>query len=169
MIYLIKSNKYIKVGYSKNLQSFKQRLEDYNTHNPCYEVLDIADSGTLEDEKQLHVLLSKYHYKLEWFKYNKSVLKLWNDYTCNLKNKEEDKKKIIFDKSDIKNKVISEFGRSGIISGNDLKEKLKIIHKSFGKGNYITLKDFEKYGYSYTHELRMINGKNKKMIIYQLD
>ena len=35
MIYLIKSNNYLKIGYTSNIQS---RTKAYNTHNPNYEV-----------------------------------------------------------------------------------------------------------------------------------
>lgn len=40
MIYLIKSGKYLKIGFTDNI---KQRLTQYKTNNPEYQVLGIKE------------------------------------------------------------------------------------------------------------------------------
>ena len=79
MLYLVKSNSAIKIGSTNNL---KIRMKDYKTHNPDFELLDIADGTDLE-EKILHSKLKEYKYKnsREWFVDCKEVRKVWNDYT----------------------------------------------------------------------------------------
>ncbi len=52
MLYLIKSNNYLKIGFCKNLEN---RLKQYNTHNPDYTVIAVRD-GTASDEYFLHKL-----------------------------------------------------------------------------------------------------------------
>ena len=63
MIYLIKSNEYLKIGYTNNLDS---RTKAYNTHNPDYEIIG-TKPGTKTDETRLHKLCRNYHYDKEWF------------------------------------------------------------------------------------------------------
>lgn len=79
MLYLIKSNSALKIGFSDNL---KIRMIEYKVHNPDFELLDIAD-GTKEDEKYLQLRLVKYRYKNlnEWFVDCAEVRNLWNSYT----------------------------------------------------------------------------------------
>lgn len=76
MLYLIKSNDYLKIGYTDNL---KQRIKSYKTTNPSFEVLDTME-GTKNNEIKIHSLLKEYKYQTEWF-YNKpEVLQVWNDF-----------------------------------------------------------------------------------------
>ena len=77
MLYLIKSGKYIKIGYTQNLE---KRLKEYSTHNPDYEILDTR-KGTRSDETYLHKLLSKYRVdKTEWFSYSNYIIKVFKEY-----------------------------------------------------------------------------------------
>lgn len=52
MLYLIKSNKFLKIGYTSNIDN---RIKQYKTHNPDIKILSIIE-GTREDEKKLHEL-----------------------------------------------------------------------------------------------------------------
>lgn len=75
MLYLIKSSNYLKIGYTSNL---KTRLQDYNTHNPDYILLDTCN-GNLNDEAAIHNILKEYQYRSEWFHYNKKILDIWEE------------------------------------------------------------------------------------------
>lgn len=74
MLYLIKSSKYLKIGYTKNINN---RLAAYNTCNPDYELLDVVE-GTEQDEQDFHKIISEYKYKGEWFYFNQEILNIWN-------------------------------------------------------------------------------------------
>lgn len=50
MVYLIQSDKYLKVGYAENLMP---RLKAYDTHNPDYQLLGVID-GDRTVEKEIH-------------------------------------------------------------------------------------------------------------------
>lgn len=50
MLYLIKSQQYVKIGFTTDLE---KRMSIYTTHNPDFELLDTC-IGTLKDEKSLH-------------------------------------------------------------------------------------------------------------------
>jgi hypothetical protein len=78
MLYLVKSYNAIKIGSTNNI---KIRMHDYKTHNPDFELLDIADGG-LEEEKKLQQKLEKYSYKhsKEWFKDCLEIREVWNNY-----------------------------------------------------------------------------------------
>lgn len=76
MIYLIESDNYYKVGYTKD---WKERERAYNTHNPDFKLIGLKD-GDKRVETQLHQLLSAYKYKLEWFIKCKEVLSIWKNY-----------------------------------------------------------------------------------------
>lgn len=81
MLYLVKSFNAIKIGSSNNLKS---RMKKYKTHNPDFELLDIAD-GTEVEEKILHSKLQAFRYKSsrEWFKDCNEVRTVWNNYVTN--------------------------------------------------------------------------------------
>lgn len=71
MIYLLKSNDKLKIGYTSN---FASRISNYRSHNPDIEVVNIR-AGELEDEK---VLLEQFkHFSIfgEWFTYSKDIIK----------------------------------------------------------------------------------------------
>lgn len=74
MLYLIKSSNYIKIGFTNNINN---RMKAYNTCNPDYELLDTVE-GTEEDESNFHNIISKYHYRGEWFYFNQEILDIWN-------------------------------------------------------------------------------------------
>lgn len=52
MIYLLKSGKFLKIGFTSNIEN---RIKQYKTHNPDILVLSMIE-GTREDEKKLHTL-----------------------------------------------------------------------------------------------------------------
>ena len=79
MIYIIKSTDYIKVGYSQDEETLERRINNYNTHNPEYIILSVYE-GSKNNEHDLHVLLSEYKYKSEWFLYNANVLTIIQRY-----------------------------------------------------------------------------------------
>ena len=85
MLYLIKSNSAIKIGNSNNI---KTRMREYKTHNPDFELLDIADGSEIE-EKTLHSKLKDFKYKnsKEWFIDCEEVRKEWNNYIKSTKKK----------------------------------------------------------------------------------
>lgn len=74
MLYLMLSSEYLKVGYSKNVP---KRLCSYDTCNPDYLLLDVVDGNT-QDESEFHRLISRYHYKLEWYHFDQEIINLWN-------------------------------------------------------------------------------------------
>lgn len=76
MLYLIKSGKYIKIGYAKDVL---KRLKDYYTHNPDYQLLDTSE-GNLKMEAFLHKILKPYQYRTEWFHNVPEIYDIWNDY-----------------------------------------------------------------------------------------
>jgi hypothetical protein len=46
MIYFIKAGKHIKVGYTKDVNTFKVRLSTYNTSNPFeMEIINLIDAS----------------------------------------------------------------------------------------------------------------------------
>lgn len=75
MIYLIKSNNYLKIGYTKNIIN---RMQHYRTHNPEYQLLAYR-GGNIQAEKLLHVLLSNYFLDTtEWMRYDNFILELFS-------------------------------------------------------------------------------------------
>lgn len=66
-VYFIEASGAIKIGKSKNPT---QRLQQFNTHNPSkiivHALIPSADMDSLE--KRLHVWLTIYHIKGEWFR-----------------------------------------------------------------------------------------------------
>ena len=84
MLYLIKSNQYVKIGFTTDLE---KRIKNYTTCNPDFEVLDTC-IGTLKDESQLHKQIKKFLFRNEWYFDNPEIHKIWNIYkeTNSLKN-----------------------------------------------------------------------------------
>lgn len=76
MIYLIESTQYYKIGFTKNIN---KRMKSYSTHNPDYILIDSMD-GTKNEELFLHNLCKNFHYKLEWYHKNDTILHIWNYY-----------------------------------------------------------------------------------------
>lgn len=88
MLYLIKSGKYTKVGYTSNIE---KRLSKYNTENPNYEVLGVKD-GEFIDESEYHKRLNDYHIKGEWFLLPDNVLEEITAEFCQYQCKTDTKK-----------------------------------------------------------------------------
>lgn len=78
MIYLIKSGKYLKIGFTDNI---KQRLTQYKTNNPEYQVLGIKE-GSRKDEYILHKKLKDYLLpnNTEWMYYDEKIISTYNTY-----------------------------------------------------------------------------------------
>lgn len=76
MLYLIKSGKYVKIGYAKDVS---KRLKDYYTHNPDYQLLDTLE-GNLKTETFLHKILKPYQHRTEWFYNVPEIYDIWNNY-----------------------------------------------------------------------------------------
>ena len=86
MIYLIKLEKYFKIGYSANETSLKRRLWMYNIHLPEFCGFTDIKPGTKEDEAFYHHLFEKWRVRIrsEWFFLNDESLSILNkhfDYT----------------------------------------------------------------------------------------
>ena len=80
MLYFIKSQNYVKIGYSKDFETLVDRMRSYCTHNPYFILLSFTECGTNEDETDLHYLCAKYKYSTEWFKDDIEVYKIWENY-----------------------------------------------------------------------------------------
>ena len=87
MLYFLKSGNYCKVGYTKNVTTFFDRMRKYLTHNPSYQILDIQ-KGDMTDEQMIHAFIPKelYHYG-EWCVWSKEIGQIWLDY-FNIKPKD---------------------------------------------------------------------------------
>jgi len=71
MVYFIKQNDYIKIGFTNN---FNKRLNQLQVSSPVkLEVLGII-KGTKEDECNYHKMFSKYYSNGEWFIYNEELI-----------------------------------------------------------------------------------------------
>lgn len=76
MIYLVKSNDKLKIGYTAN---FKKRMEGYRSHNPDIEVINIK-AGSREDEKALHDELGELNVTGEWYLYSQYIIDTFENY-----------------------------------------------------------------------------------------
>lgn len=77
MIYFIKSESYVKVGYTSNI---KNRYKKYVTENPNKVELLGSINGGFTIEKEIHKKLKEYHHRGEWFVYNNTVSALINRF-----------------------------------------------------------------------------------------
>lgn len=76
MIYLMKSNNKVKIGYSEDCI---KRLKTFKTGNPDIVLVD-TKPGNRQDENTLHKLCKDWHVTNEWYEDNENVRKIWNDY-----------------------------------------------------------------------------------------
>lgn len=77
MIYLLKSNDKLKIGYTKNMYN---RFMQYKNHNPDIELLYFKD-GAESDESILLNKCNKYLvYGNEWFEYNEFIVNEFLNY-----------------------------------------------------------------------------------------
>lgn len=70
MLYLIKTNNFTKIGYTKNLNN---RISKYLTDNPTFEILGIKE-GTLKDEQYYHERFNDYIIRTEWMELPDDIL-----------------------------------------------------------------------------------------------
>ena len=80
MLYFIRSQKYLKIGYSQDFETLVNRMESYMTHNPDFILISFTEFGEKKDEKAIHKLLKEYQYYTEWFKDNLKVFQIWENY-----------------------------------------------------------------------------------------
>lgn len=71
MLYLIKSGKYVKIGYTDNIRS---RIQNYRTHNPTVEVLGLRD-GDNSMEQKYHEIFKHRLFQGEWFELPEYMIK----------------------------------------------------------------------------------------------
>ena len=88
MIYFVKCNEYLKIGFTDN---FSSRLKHARTFNPYnLEVVKVIE-GTVKEERLLHEQFKKYHHQLEWFLFSDEI-KQYIDKQKAIDYEEEDKK-----------------------------------------------------------------------------
>ena len=87
MLYFIECGIYAKIGYTKDISTFKRRLSTYRTHNPHFRLVDIAD-GTKEDEQRLQALYKMYPVdgNREWTYAKKLAVQIWIEYRASKEN-----------------------------------------------------------------------------------
>lgn len=87
MLYFIECGIYAKIGYTKDISTFKRRLSTYRTHNPQFRLLDITD-GTQEDEQRLQSLYKMYPVdgNREWTYAKKLAVQIWIEYRASKEN-----------------------------------------------------------------------------------
>ena len=87
MLYFIECGIYAKIGYTKDISTFKRRLSTYRTHNPHFRLVDIAD-GTKADEQRLQALYKMYPVdgNREWTYAKKLATKIWVEYRASKEN-----------------------------------------------------------------------------------
>lgn len=85
MLYFIECGIYAKIGYTKDISTFKRRLSTYRTHNPHFRLVDITD-GTKADEQRLQSLYKMYPVdgNKEWTYAKKLATKIWVEYRTSL-------------------------------------------------------------------------------------
>ena len=71
IVYIVETEDFIKVGFTRNLAS---RLAQINTCTPHQVKLVHSFPGTIQDEQQIHRALGDSRHKLEWFRKTESVL-----------------------------------------------------------------------------------------------
>ena len=76
MIYLLKSNDKLKIGYTAN---FTARIKSYKTHNPDIEIVNMK-IGEIEDEKTLHKEFQHLFLFGEWFTYSQDIINRFENY-----------------------------------------------------------------------------------------
>lgn len=178
MLYFIKSQNYLKIGYTKDKSTYFKRINDYKTHNPEFKVLDVVKDGTSKDEINLHHLLVKYSYYTEWFHNCSEVYTIWNKYTKGMErfDPDKDEEKIIkkLQKETINNNKMEKiqedvdkvFSKGCIMTGEEIKDTLRDIYSYHGfKTTYIEIKNLKKFGYSLS---RFLDGNKFKYRIKKI-
>lgn len=75
MIYLLRNNNFLKIGFAKDVQ---RRMKCYNTCSFGYQLLDVRD-GDKQVEKLLHKMFRKYQVAKEWFEDNNYIILHFHD------------------------------------------------------------------------------------------
>lgn len=154
MLYFIKSQNFLKIGYSQDMESYKKRLKSYRTHNPDFVVLDTVENGTLKDENTLHKLLEDYQYYTEWFYDCPEVHKCWNQYIKSIRKETQtvsETPKIFLTNigERIKEDVYNYFGDNYITNSYEIYSVLSDIYRNYNKIFYKDIKTLNKLGYSF--------------------
>ena len=165
MLYLIKSGEYIKVGFSKDVVSFKKRMKYYKTANPNILLMGICE-GTEEDERNYHRKLDAYklYNRAEWFKQEALPL-IIDDF-----------------KSGEMVDNINVYFNQRAINRSRVKYKYKDLYKDYletkdptyekefpeFKGYYTYLKDTEMNSLKFNKEKMMRLVKDKQKFIYEV-
>lgn len=90
MLYLIKSGKYSKIGYTVD---FNQRYREYLTHNPNIEVLGLRE-GNEYLESVYHKIFHNRNYYNEWFDIPQNILDYLTIHHFTIKFEDGKKNKI---------------------------------------------------------------------------
>ncbi len=152
MLYLIKSNNYLKIGFTENESTFQNRLHSYQCHNPSFEVLEVCE-GTIQDENSLHKLCEEYKYRTEWFYHSEEVLQIWKDYTKSFRKitSYNDIIPPLFNVNDcyaeICKEIHSVYKDGDVVNRKELKHNLTLISKKYGVPILKKATDIEKYGF----------------------
>lgn len=85
MLYFIESDIFAKIGYTENDATLRKRIEQYQTNNPSFRVIDTTE-GTRADEKRLQALYEDYTNGTEWSYAKKLVTKIWMQYRASKEN-----------------------------------------------------------------------------------
>lgn len=70
-VYLVETEDFVKVGFTRNLVS---RLAQINTCTPHSVRLIHSFPGTIRDEQEIHTHLGDHRHKLEWFRKTEEVM-----------------------------------------------------------------------------------------------
>ena len=79
MLYFIKSQNYLKIGYSQSFETLIKRMQSYCTHNPNFILISFTEFGSKEDEVELHQLCKEFLYNNEWFLDNVKIYEIWEE------------------------------------------------------------------------------------------
>ena len=74
MLYFIRAQKYLKIGYSQDFNTLVDRMLSYMTHNPDFILLSFTEFGTVKDESTIHKLLKEFQYYTEWYVAKKNLI-----------------------------------------------------------------------------------------------
>lgn len=157
MVYLLKSGNYLKIGYSKDQETYKRRLLDYMCHNPNFEVLEIAEDADSADEAQLHKLCEDYKYRTEWFIECREVYDIWTEFSKNHHIKRENPiyqtyerfDDFVSDYSDAQKEILDNFPVGAVIPRKKIKAIIKDIHLKYRLPVNVKATSLIEYGIAY--------------------
>jgi DNA-binding XRE family transcriptional regulator len=143
MIYFIGNDDYIKIGYSKNLNTINKRLPSLQTGCPFVIDLFLVINGDIKKEKELHSTFKNYLTSGEWF-LNSSEIKNFI---------EESKKNSLITKENLncRNITLKDLRKSKNYSLREIGEKINMTPQSVKEtedrflDESITIKSLKKY------------------------